>query len=211
MLALALNSFAISAADTPASPPVIIYTEEPASTKPIKRTLPHKFTSDDDNALQDAVTKFGKDNWTKVAKAVPGKTSRQCKERFKSLYENVGFQKWTLEEDTNLKKKYDELGPNWHKIQIFFPNRTINAIKARLKKLIGNFTEQANDEERKTNQRPPSKAESFVIPNIQTTETQATNIVTHEETPSQATQGTIIFEQKLQLINGMIYFMSLSK
>ena len=96
----------------------------------IKRKRP--FTEEEDAKLIQLVSFFGQNSWKMVAANIPGRTQRQCRERYKT-YLAPGIKKtpWTKEEDELLLRKYNELGPKWAIIATFFAGRTDNTIKNR--------------------------------------------------------------------------------
>ncbi|OHT09482.1 hypothetical protein TRFO_04569 [Tritrichomonas foetus] len=91
-----------------------------------------KFTPEEDKILKEVVRDISTNNWNAVAQELPGRNGRQCRERWNN-YVNPKFKKgsFTPEEDDLLDKKYAELGPRWHLIASFFPNRSCNIIKNR--------------------------------------------------------------------------------
>lgn len=92
----------------------------------------HKFSPDDDDKLKAAVARLGESDWNAVAAEVPGRTSRQCRDRWKKyLKDEYMNPPWTPEEDLILEQKYNELGPKWATIAKFFNMRTDNNVKNR--------------------------------------------------------------------------------
>ena len=99
-----------------------------------EKTKNWKFTNEEDDMLKKIVDKFGPKNWTIIASLIPGRTPRQCRDRY-SNYLAPGFihSNWSNEEDKLLADKYLLFGPKWSQIQQYFPNRTANGIKNRFK------------------------------------------------------------------------------
>ena len=97
-----------------------------------KKTSYKKFTEKEDILLKNIVNLFGAKNWRMIASMIPNKTARQCRDRYTN-YLAPGYihSEWTDDEDILLFQKYVEFGPQWTKIQKFFPNRTANSIKNR--------------------------------------------------------------------------------
>lgn len=80
-----------------------------------------------------AVTLFGAQNWHKIARFVPGRTSTQCREKWANCLDpNVNHGKWTKEEDAKLREAMaeHEIG-NWSKIASHVPRRTDNQCRRR--------------------------------------------------------------------------------
>ncbi|OHT13496.1 Myb-like DNA-binding domain containing protein [Tritrichomonas foetus] len=92
----------------------------------------HKFSEEEDFRLRNLVTCFGAKKWVRIASMMPGRTARQCRDRY-SNYLAPGFiqSEWSIEEDDLLLNKYLEYGSQWTRIREFFPNRTANSIKNR--------------------------------------------------------------------------------
>lgn len=91
-----------------------------------------KFTEEEDEMLKRIVFTFGAKNWRLIASLMPGRTPRQCRDRY-SNYLAPGFihSEWSKEEDKLLAEKYAEIGPKWTQLRQYFPFRTANDIKNR--------------------------------------------------------------------------------
>ncbi|XP_018489683.1 uncharacterized protein LOC108860284 isoform X2 [Raphanus sativus] len=97
------------------------------------RTRVGKFSSEEEKRLTVAVTLFGAQNWHKIARFVPGRTSTQCREKWANCLDpNVNHGKWTKEEDAKLREAMaeHEIG-NWSKIASHVPRRTDNQCRRR--------------------------------------------------------------------------------
>lgn len=91
-----------------------------------------KFSKEEDEMLKRIVLKFGPKNWRLIASLMPGRTKRQCRDRYVN-YLSPGFirTQWSKEEDDLLAEKFILYGPKWAIIRQFFPQRTSNDIKNR--------------------------------------------------------------------------------
>lgn len=91
-----------------------------------------KFTAEEDDKLRELVKEVGLGKWEKIASLLPGRSGRQCRDRYRN-YLSPGFfnGQWTQEEDDLLASKYFELGPHWSQIVKYFPNRSANSLKNR--------------------------------------------------------------------------------
>ena len=104
------------------------------------------FTRSDDLKLIELVGQFGK-RWRSISQCIPGKTSRQCRERYNNyICPDSCIIVWTDEEDQLLLKKYEQFGPQWSIILTFFSNRNVNQIKSRCFKLISKQRQRAKKE-----------------------------------------------------------------
>ena len=94
------------------------------------------FTKAEDEILQKLVQQSEIPDWSQIAKQIPGRNSRQCRERWQNYIDpSINQQQWTEDEDKLLLKKYQELGPSWSMISRFFNGRTGNTVRNRYLKL----------------------------------------------------------------------------
>jgi len=99
------------------------------------------WTENEDTILAEKVCIFGARNWTQIAKFLPGRIGKQCRERWHNhLSPNVNKTKWTKEEDGKILELHSRMGNRWCDIAKYLPGRTDNAIKnrfnSRLSRLI---------------------------------------------------------------------------
>lgn len=123
------------APDAPPDPDVTDpqkWTIAPLKPKPEKATPRKKFTEEEDERLRELVQKKGARKWNVIASYMPGRTGRQCRDRYRN-YLVPGFfhGEWTQGEDDLLREKYNEYGPQWARITDFFQRRSANSLKNR--------------------------------------------------------------------------------
>lgn len=95
------------------------------------------FTAEEDQKLRQLVTIYGTDAWPLIASHLPPRTSRQCRERYKTyLSPDVDVSPWTRDEDRLLVQKVQQYGCKWAQIRGFFGHRTVNNIKNRWNTVI---------------------------------------------------------------------------
>jgi hypothetical protein len=95
-----------------------------------------KWTAVEDSTLKDAVQTHGGKNWGAIAALVPGRTTNQCRSRWKSVLDpsinrtppgRTG--KWTVDEDSKLEDAVQRHGgkfKDWVAISALVPGRTKN-------------------------------------------------------------------------------------
>jgi hypothetical protein len=81
--------------------------------------------------LVDLAREHGTDDWPRIARLMPGRNARQCKDRWANfLSPDVVNGPWTEEEETLLCNRFAVLGNAWKLISTFFPGRTEINIKS---------------------------------------------------------------------------------
>ena len=90
---------------------------------------------DEDELLRKLVAE-GRKNWGQVATRIPGRTSKQCRERwYNHLDPNIVRGEYTAEEDRIILEAQARLGNRWSAISAMLPGRTEDAVKIRWKSL----------------------------------------------------------------------------
>lgn len=103
-----------------------------ANPRDKNQTSRRKFTENEDDLLKKVVKIFGKSNWRIISSLVPGRTPRQCRDRYTNyLAPGLVRLDWSDEEDKLLAEKFETYGPQWTLIRQFFPTRSPNDIKNR--------------------------------------------------------------------------------
>jgi hypothetical protein len=91
-----------------------------------------KFTEAEDDRLCRIVSGLGTDDWHAIARLMPGRNPRQCRDRWLNyLSPEVTNGPWTAADDQLLAVKYSECGAAWRHIATFFPMRTDINVKSR--------------------------------------------------------------------------------
>jgi hypothetical protein len=83
------------------------------------------------------VLKYGVERWETISRHIPGKSPRQCRDRWYGYVSpSASKQVWSSEDDKLLIQKVNELGKKWVKISSFFRNRTDISLKNRFHQLM---------------------------------------------------------------------------
>jgi hypothetical protein len=97
-----------------------------------KRSARRWFTPEEDAKIVEIVTRFPQLDWMDIASHLPGRTARQCRERW-SEYLNpaIRVEPWTENEDNLLLRQIEMHGHRWTIIAQAFARRSDNDIKNR--------------------------------------------------------------------------------
>lgn len=97
------------------------------------------FTKKEDQLLTIAAIKFNQESWSNIAKCVPGKTPKQCRDRWVNYLQTpLNLGPWNEKEDKLLVSLVNKFGTHWSKMKAAFPNRSTNSLKNRWYWLIKN-------------------------------------------------------------------------
>jgi hypothetical protein len=90
-----------------------------------------KFTAEEDERLLKLVEQHGSEQWQQISRAMPGRNSRQCRDRWTNfLSPDIKKSPWVEQEEGLLFRKIAELGNSWKKIASFFPGRSEVSVKS---------------------------------------------------------------------------------
>ncbi|KAL6619140.1 hypothetical protein ACP70R_034279 [Stipagrostis hirtigluma subsp. patula] len=88
------------------------------------------WTPEEDSVLETLVKELGLRKWSKIAKDLPGRIGKQCRERWHNhLRPDIKKNAWTEEEELLLVGWHRKLGNRWVEIAKHIPGRSENSIK----------------------------------------------------------------------------------
>jgi hypothetical protein len=103
-----------------------------SQAQPGLRAARHKFTPQEDVLLRQAVESRRLNNWAEVARRLPNRTARQCRDRYNNYLSTERLHRpWTFAEDLSIIKIYNAWGPKWSIIATYLPGRTSVEVKNR--------------------------------------------------------------------------------
>ena len=95
------------------------------------------FTKREDDLLKQLVKDLGDRDWSRIAKRMPHRTAKQCRDRYKNyLSSDFKVGPWSESEVAQLKSLVAQLGPRWVEISQILVGRSPNDIKNRWYKHI---------------------------------------------------------------------------
>jgi hypothetical protein len=82
--------------------------------------------------LRALVEQFNGSGWEEIAKQMPDRSARQCRDRFKSyLVDSLVTKPWTPQEDAIVREQVSLIGPKWVEIGKLLNGRSGNNVKNR--------------------------------------------------------------------------------
>jgi hypothetical protein len=99
---------------------------------PSKKVVRHSFNPNEDARLVELVTQSPGLSWSDIARCIPGRSARQCRERWgEYLRPGIRVEPWTDAEDDLLLRQVEILGHRWTAIATAFARRSANDVKNR--------------------------------------------------------------------------------
>ncbi|KAF5743263.1 myb family transcription factor family protein [Tripterygium wilfordii] len=88
------------------------------------------WSKEEDEIIIELVHKYGPKKWSTIARHLPGRIGKQCRERWHNhLNPAINKEAWTQQEELALIHAHQVYGNRWAELSKFLPGRSDNAIK----------------------------------------------------------------------------------
>ncbi|GAB9465442.1 Myb-like dna-binding protein [Globisporangium polare] len=112
--------------------------------KVLKPGLVKGHWSYEEDSILERMVLQGCHSWGEVAAHIPGRTAKQCRERWRNhLDPSINKAPFTPEEDFTIQQAFENYGNRWTQIAELLPGRTEDAVKLRWKSLNPNLKTNA--------------------------------------------------------------------
>ncbi|CAK4086713.1 unnamed protein product [Aphanomyces euteiches] len=112
--------------------------------KVLKPGLVKGHWSFEEDKILEVLVKQSVNNWGQIAEQIPGRTPKQCRERWRNhLDPSINKGPYSEEEDQLILSNQARLGNKWSQIAQMLPGRTEDSVKIRWKSLKQNPTRAA--------------------------------------------------------------------
>lgn len=111
--------------------------EDGSCSKPPDLTKRKRFSKEEDARLKQLVNGERNKSWDQIASEMPGRTARQCRDRYNNyLFKEISSASWSKEEDEIILDLYKVHGPKWSMISKKLVGRSGNNVKNRWYKFL---------------------------------------------------------------------------
>ena len=107
------------------------------SRKPTSGYVKKLWSKEEDAILTEKVSSIESNNWSEIASFLPGRTGKQCRERWHNHLIDGGCKKgdWTTEEDFLIMSYHSQSGTQWSMISKLLQFRSPNDVRNRFYQL----------------------------------------------------------------------------
>lgn len=125
-------------------------------------TRKRRWTALEDSILRQRVEAFGTSSWVAIAKEIPDRTAKQCRERWSNNLRPGLNIEWTDEDDIRLFQFITRNGRDWKGMTSVLPGKTANSLKNRFSSLVRRLEKEKSSEEISMPARLVAAIEAFL-------------------------------------------------
>eukprot|EP00299_Pterocystis_sp_00344_P011038 c5090_g1_i1.p1 GENE.c5090_g1_i1~~c5090_g1_i1.p1 ORF type:complete len:290 (+),score=49.93 c5090_g1_i1:69-938(+) len=165
---------------------------------PKHSTSKSTWSAEEDTLLFEIVQSHGAKNWPQIAQFLPGRSGKQCRERFKNhLDPTLKKEPFSPEEDMKIIRLVEQHGQKWAYLALMMKGRTDNAIKNRYNSSLRRAHEEGRFADLKS--VPSTPPDSPSLSNLEPDSATTTPNTTPGSTPMSTPQSSPTFSRRTPL------------
>lgn len=178
------------------------------------------WSPEEDATLLNKINSAGLVNWNVIATCIPGRTGKQCRERYHNhLLDGIVKGDWTSEEDNIILSTHLQIGNLWVQISKLLHGRSPNDVKNRCKRLTKHHEFDTADESKMkygilTIETLPLPSKKRALSSGNCTETESISDYGLQSSPFQNGRESKLIKAEstdLELQEGIVYFSNFLK